>query len=557
MKTAEYTIEEMQTMLGQLSGMYDLARVVDPRECRILGFGGENGIMMQERCYGVWDSGQRCVNCSSAAACSSNCHREKQEFFDDKLFNIQSNPVRLKLKDGTVYDAVVELISISEDKNKIEEADANDRREENEGSRAAAFFSSHDSLTKVLNADAFYEYSREVISGRPDADWVMINGDIMGFHVVNDLFGVEKGNELLMKTADMLKGLIRSEDGLCGRLGGDNFAVLIPADTYRETDLHEIARSLAEYETGGVYTVRIHFGVYEIPDVSIPVHVMCSRANTALRTISADAREIVAYYDEKIMENDLFGHRVISRFDRMIEEGHFRMYLQPLVNGDGKPFGAEALVRCVRSSGDVVAPGAFIPTLEKAGLIHELDAYMWRLAAKQLNRWKGTDKEDLTISVNMSARDFFSMDVYKVLTGLVAEYGIESRKLRLEITETALIRETEKVNAILTKLREEGFYIEIDDFGTGYSSLSILKDVHADMLKIDMGFLKGTENKDRCKTIISSVISMAEGLGMDVLTEGVETEQQLKTLLGMGCHMFQGYYFSRPIPVDEFEKLYS
>jgi hypothetical protein len=151
---------------------------------------------------------------------------------------------------------------------------------------------------------------------------------------------------------------------------------------------------------------------------------------------------------------------------------------------------------------------------------------MWRLAAKQLNRWKGTDKEDLTISVNMSARDFFSMDVYKVLTGLVAEYGIESRKLRLEITETALIRETEKVNAILTKLREEGFYIEIDDFGTGYSSLSILKDVHADMLKIDMGFLKGTENKDRCKTIISSVISMAEGLGMDVLTEGVETEQR-------------------------------
>ena len=557
MKTAEYTTKEMKTMLDQLSGMYDLARVVDPRECRILGFGDDGNVLMDERCYGVWESGHRCANCSSADACRTNCSKEKKEYFDDKLFSIQSNPVRLKMNDGTLYDAVVELISISEDRDEIEDAAANDRRAENSDSRAAAFFASHDSLTKVLNADAFYEFSRDLITRRSDTGWVMVCGDIMAFHVVNDLFGIEKGNEVLVRTADMLRGLTGGDDGLCGRLGGDNFAVLMPAGRYDEDSLLRIAKDLASIETGGVHTIRIHFGVYEISDKGMPVHVMCNRANAALRTISTDAREIVAYYDEKLMENDLFGHRVISRFDRMIEEGRFRMYLQPLMTEDGTPFGAEALVRCVRPDGEIVMPGEFIPTLEKTGLIHELDAYMWRLAARQLNRWKGTDKEDLTISVNMSARDFFSMDVYKVLTGLVAEYGIDSSKLRLEITETALISEHEKVNAILAKLRGEGFYIEIDDFGTGYSSLGVLKDVHADMLKIDMSFLRGTENKQRCRTILSSVISMANDLGMDVLTEGVETEQQLNTLRDMGCRMFQGYYFSRPLPVEEFEAKFS
>jgi EAL domain-containing protein (putative c-di-GMP-specific phosphodiesterase class I) len=156
----------------------------------------------------------------------------------------------------------------------------------------------------------------------------------------------------------------------------------------------------------------------------------------------------------------------------------------------------------------------------------------------------------------MSAKDFYSIDVYEVLTGLVDRYGVDSRMLRLEITETALLVDPEKSDAVVSKLRNRGFLVEIDDFGKGFSSLSLLKNIRADVLKIDMGFLREIRDDERSRIILRSVICLAEALGMDVITEGVETEQQLKALSEMGCSHFQGYYFSKPIPAEEFERKY-
>ena len=147
------------------------------------------------------------------------------------------------------------------------------------------------------------------------------------------------------------------------------------------------------------------------------------------------------------------------------------------------------------------------------------------------------------------------MDVYRVLTELVKKYGVDSRMLRLEITETALLEDAETTNSVVKKLRKEGFQVEIDDFGKGYSSLVMLKDIHADVLKIDMSLLHELETNPRNRIILEAVIAMANGLGMEVITEGVETEAQMKALADMGCHYYQGYYFSKPIPVDAFEEL--
>ena len=188
--------------------------------------------------------------------------------------------------------------------------------------------------------------------------------------------------------------------------------------------------------------------------------------------------------------------------------------------------------------------------------IHELDMYIWECAVKQLSKWKETEKRDLTISVNMSAKDFFSLDVYQVLTDLVEKYQVDAGKLRLEITETALLEEPESSETIIRKLRKRGFVVEIDDFGKGYSSLSMLKDIQANVLKIDMSLLHEIDRKSRSKIILSSIIDMANDLGMEVITEGIETEAQLKTLSEMGCNHFQGYYYSRPIPVHVFEEKY-
>ena len=170
--------------------------------------------------------------------------------------------------------------------------------------------------------------------------------------------------------------------------------------------------------------------------------------------------------------------------------------------------------------------------------------------------WKNAGLEQYHISVNISAKDFYYLDLYEVFTGLVKKYDINPARLNLEITETVIMSDVKMHMEVISKLQEFGFHIEIDDFGSGYSSLNTLKDIKADVLKIDMLFLRDTENQSRSKAILSSVISMAKTLNMPVITEGVETKNQVDFLSVMGCEMFQGYYFSKPVPVKEFEQKY-
>jgi diguanylate cyclase (GGDEF)-like protein len=550
MRPAEFTVKELKEYLNEMSGKYALARVVDPIECRIIELQDDGRINLNESCYGIWNSEQKCVNCSSALACRTGCSQEKAEHFKDNYYFVQSNPVKLKLKSGSVYDAVVELVNVE----KESDVAANNREAENVGNRAAHYLAHHDSLTNVLNADAFYELTRGMIKNSPDKSWVMITSNIMNFRLINTLFGDQKGNEVLARTASMLRDVSETSRGLCGRLGSDQFALLIPGSVYEEERLLSIAQTLAEIYNSGIYTFYIHFGVYNIDDPSIPVSVMCGRANSALRTIREDLTHTVAYFDDTIHQKIVIEQTVLGSFEEALNNGEFKMYLQPLVRKDGNVIGAEALARWFRPDGTMIMPGDFIETLETAGLIHKLDMYMWELAVKQLSSWKGTEKQNLTISVNASAKDFYNIDVVRVLTELVDKYGVDSHLLRLEITETALLGSPEKCEKIISELQKKGFLVEIDDFGKDNSTLSFLKDVKADVLKIDMSLLQDIKNSERNRIVLKFVISMADSLGMDVITEGVETEEQLHILTELGCNHFQGFYFCRPVPADEFER---
>ena len=552
-KATEYTAGEMKRFLEEMAEEYDLARVVDPIEGRILDIQEDGRINRDESCYCIWNAEQKCINCSSSIACRTGRPQEKTEHFQDKVFYIQSDPVELKLPDGSTYEAILERVNVEEDGGRPV-ADANDREAENIDATATRYQAHHDSLTNVLNAEAFYELSRETIKNSSNRDWVMITGNIMDFRLVNALFGVEKGNEVLVRTASLLREIAEGAGGLSGRLGGDQFALLLPHSMFSEDVLCDAARTLEQHFSNGIYTIHIHFGVYRIDDASMPVSVMCGRANSALRTIREDMTRTVAHFDDGILEKILLAQKVVSGFEEALREGQFRLHLQPMVDQNGRTIGAEALARWCRPDGTVMMPEDFIETLENAGLIQQLDVYIWEQAARLLSSWKGTDKQDLSISVNMSAKDFYSIDVYDVLMKLVRRYGIESSKLRLEITETALLVEPEKSDAVISALRGEGFLVEIDDFGKGYSSLSLLKSIQADVLKIDMSFLREIRYEERSRIIMKAVISLANALDMEVITEGVETEEQLRTLSAMGCNHFQGYFFSRPMPAEEFEK---
>ena len=551
MKKAQYTAKEMNELLKNMSGMYDLARVVDPIECRIIRINDDGTVNMNQKCYGIWNAGTKCSHCSSAVACKTSCHQEKSEYFDNKVFHIQSNPVTLTLPDGEAYEAVVELVNIDDDVS--DHSSINDRADENIDYKAARYQLVHDEMTKLLNPGPFYEMSRQLIVDNPETSWIMISGDIMNFRLVNTLFGEQKGNELLVSTAQALNTIASSSKGLCGRLGGDHFALLIRQDDYNEESLLDIQKELSAQFNCGIYSYIIHFGVYRISDSSLPISVMCGRANSALKTIKESLIETVAYFDSEMQHRALFEQEIISGFAKAIEEEQFRMYLQPLSDNEGHVFGAEALARWVRPDGSMIMPGDFIEILEQANLIHELDAYIWECAAKQLSLWKNSRYRDFFISVNMSAKDFFSMDVYDVLTKLVDKYHIEPEKLRLEITETCLLEEPRESDKIITRLKDKGFLVEIDDFGKGFSSISMLKQIHADVLKVDMSLLQEINSKSRSKIILKSIINMAYELGMDVITEGVETKDELDELISMGCNHFQGFYISRPLPITDFE----
>ena len=300
----------------------------------------------------------------------------------------------------------------------------------------------------------------------------------------------------------------------------------------------------------------MHVGVYLITDPSMEVSVMCDRALVAIQRIKDNYQQVVVYYDDKLGKALQNEKTMIGEFDRALEEGQFHMFLQPQVSVDKKLLGAEALVRWIHPEKGMVPPGEFISLFEKCSYIHRLDRYVWELACRQLSQWKKEGREDLHISVNISPKDFYFVNIYETFTSLVEQYGINPRNLKLEITETALMTELNQQLNLLDKLRNYGFHIEIDDFGSGYSSLNMLKDIAVDVIKLDMGFLRRSEHEDKGRTIMNAIISLSKQLGLSVITEGVETAEQVEYLTGSGCDMFQGYYFAKPMPVADFEEKY-
>jgi len=239
-----------------------------------------------------------------------------------------------------------------------------------------------------------------------------------------------------------------------------------------------------------------------------------------------------------------------------LKSNEIQMYIQPQVTRDRQIFGAEALVRWVHPEKGQILPGRFIPVLEQNGLISEVDRYIWEKACQQLKSWKDMGREDMYISVNISPKDFYFLDIYPIFTGLVERYGIKPGCLRLEITESALSINPERQLDLINKLRAYGFSVEMDDFGSGYSSLSMLKDTNVDTLKVDMGFLQNTADVEKGRNILEMVVGLCKKLNLRVVVEGVETAEQVRFLTELGCDVFQGYYFARPMPLEEFEEKY-
>ncbi len=415
--------------------------------------------------------------------------------------------------------------------------------------------SSHDSLTGLLNRKTFFKRMSDVIQNDSTTARMLLCTNIKNFKLINDLLGEHFGDELLKRQARQLMSL-ELNDVIVGRISGDKFAILMTKRDFNEKQATIDTQSLQDYIKGINFKIHVCVGVYEISDPYENVSQMYDKALLAIKNIQGDYDQSISFYDSGMIDRLSERKDITNEFLPALEERQFCMYLQPQIrSSDKKLMGAEALVRWNHPERGLIFPDAFVGILEDTGLLHRLDKYIWEEAAKKVAEWK-TRGIDLYIAVNISAKDFYYLDLYRTFTELVEKYQISPANLKLEITETVLMHDIDLHKSVIDNLQEYGFHIEMDDFGSGYSSLNMLKDIRFDVVKIDMEFLRETENENRSKKILTSIIKMAKTLGITIVTEGVENDSQVNFLTEIGCDIFQGYYFSKPVTVFDFESKY-
>lgn len=412
----------------------------------------------------------------------------------------------------------------------------------------------YDSLTKAYNRYGFYKNAQKLIKEHTDTEYCLILSDIKSFKLINEIYGENIADKILIDEVNIIRQKMKGNSVL-GRLNGDIIAMVIPKEYLSEKEFSDMIKLLSDRYSNKNFRLHIYLGVYYIKDVNETIRQMVDKVSLVIMKSKGNMSNYILYYDENSYRNDIFKQQLIGEFETALNENQFCMYLQPQTDKDGNMLGAEALIRWNHPNMGLIMPGAFIECFEDAGLIYRLDNYIWEEAAKQLKIWKDSGY-NYYISVNISAKDFYHIDVYQTFKNLVSKYGIDTDKLHIEITETALSEDKQAAHKTIERLHDEGFIIEIDDFGSGYSSFNFLKDVCADVIKIDRVFLKKSSHEERGEQILRSIISLSHDIGMDVITEGVENVGQLSMLAKMNCDWFQGYYFSKPITVGDFEEKY-
>ena len=380
--------------------------------------------------------------------------------------------------------------------------------------------------------------------------------DIEHFKLFNEWYGQVAGDKLLREIGAHLNKMRQEFGGIAGYMGGDDFVIVLPND-------EKVLENLKCRITGFVRAYGGHtgflpaFGFYIIDDISLSVSQMYDRAILAQETVKGNYAVRCAYYSSDMKTRLENNHVLLTEVQAGLERDEFIYYLQPKCNlNTGKIVGLESLVRWKHPEKGIVAPGYFIPVMESNGLITELDMKVWEQVCQTLQDWIKSGHKVIPISVNVSSVDIYAIDVVEHFKNLVRKYGLPPEYVELEITESAYVEEYKVITGVAEALRNAGFTVLMDDFGSGYSSLNMLKDVNVDVLKIDMKFLKMDENTmDKGMGILEAVTRMANIMGLRMIAEGVETEDQINYLLNMGCIYGQGYFFYKPLPVEEIKIL--
>ena len=409
----------------------------------------------------------------------------------------------------------------------------------------------YDALTGIYNFKTFINETDKMLKADPEGEYVILVWDVVQFKVVNDLFGMEAGDRLLKEIADDMR-LKMHERGTYGRIGSDKFVCCALASNYQNHIVNNIYEFYINEEVG-MYKVLMQGGCYLVTDRDTPIIKMCDRALLALSRIKGKYTETVAQYSNSNREEVIMRRQLVSDLDRGIRERQFEAYVQPIYyTRTNKIASGEVLVRWNHPKFGMLTPGRFVGVFEENYLITKLDKYMWEEACRMIRRMIDTKERVVPLSINVSRTDFLYDDLCDVLLGLTAKYDIPNKYLRIEITESAYMDNPDKLIHMAQRLKDEGFMVLMDDFGTGYSSLNTLKDLPFDIVKIDKKLIDEIDSSEKAGNVVYSIIRMARWLGMKAIAEGVEKISQVNFLKHTGCKYIQGYYYSKPIPEEEF-----
>ena len=414
-----------------------------------------------------------------------------------------------------------------------------------------------DRLTGLYARSFFYEYAERIF--RYHKEWQMdaVVMDIDKFHTVNDLNGRDFGDRVLCAVADEIKKFIKGTGGIASRLESDRFAVYC---RHRETSEYEDLIGAIQQSFGrlpGHANIRLRMGVRPYREGMEPADAI-GYAMSACKMAHSMKDGNITVFDEDMMQNEMFRQKLLNDVNWAIKTKQFTVFYQPKYSIQCDPprlSSAEALVRWKHPELGLISPADFIPLFENHGIIHLVDDYVWAVAAGQVADWKDRFGVELPVSVNMSRAEMFDPDLKENLEELLKINGLDPSNLKLEVTESAYTENAEELISVIEKLKDSGFEIEMDDFGSGYSSLNMLSTLPLDVLKMDMKFIRNVEKDAGSFRMIELVLDIAKYLGVPVVAEGVETEEQLRLLKEAGCELVQGYYFSKPLPAEEFEEL--
>lgn len=407
-------------------------------------------------------------------------------------------------------------------------------------------------ITNDRHPAMFMKVAKEIIRKNPEGKYALIQFDVAKFKAINEMYGEAVGDELLNFFIESLKVLCTSEQ-MFARLTADVFMVMTSYETKQDLlDFIEFIRTnLLGYKN---MEYRLVFGVAFVKDVNENLRKYGDRASIARQSIKANAMEYVIFHDETMTQKVLSAKRVEDNMEKALENHEFVMFLQPKFDMDTeKIVGAEALVRWIKPGEGIIPPMEFIPVFEKNGFVTRLDMYICEEACKVIRYWLDNGIQPVPISVNMSRANMKSDEYLKRLETLVYGYDIPKELLEIEITETV---EGEDVEEAIIGLKKHGYKLLMDDFGSGYSSLNTLKDTQFDIIKIDREFLQDFVGSDRGKVIVEHTIQMTKSIGLDIVAEGVENLEQARFLVESGCRVAQGFYYAKPMPVEEFDRLY-